>query len=291
MNEQRQIDTVPVDVDKKAFELRPRDKDRDLAHDKMRLKSFTTAERLNEQFLDDHRVLDCEIFNPKPKKRITAQKALKVYKHKQQEKIIHGGGYDYFERSREFEQERQRLKKQFANSAFGKDISTIEIFDIIRKKWHKEMNKEVVDLGNRNFMLPSYHTKTHFKAATSLQMQTDSSLKSPDKRLLGELSLDSHARELAKRTDKASEVKTNDEAESYHGVDLRTFTQNVLKNCGVIRQKDSKVIDTVRGTGFLRKVPLTGDPYATFYGTNSNLGLQLFGNSSRDELNDLKMGS
>ena len=31
-------------------------------------------------------------------------------------------------------------------------------------------NIENPDLGTRNFMLPSYHTKTHFKGATGLQM-------------------------------------------------------------------------------------------------------------------------
>ena len=40
---------------------------------------------------------------------------------------------------------------------------------MIRNKLDKS-NYENPDLGNRNFMLPSYHAKTHFKAARGLEM-------------------------------------------------------------------------------------------------------------------------
>ena len=43
---------------------------------------------------------------------------------------------------------------------------------MIKKKHEKkERNTENPDLGNRNFMIPSYHTKTHFKGATGLHLQ------------------------------------------------------------------------------------------------------------------------
>jgi hypothetical protein len=55
---------------------------------------------------------------------------------------------------------------------------------MIRKKVEKgEKNVENPDLGTRNFMIPNYHTKTHFKAATGLMMQTGSALKTTDQEL------------------------------------------------------------------------------------------------------------
>lgn len=34
------------------------------------------------------------------------------------------------------------------------------------------MEKEAVLAQTRNYMMPSYHEKTHFKAASSIQIQT-----------------------------------------------------------------------------------------------------------------------
>jgi hypothetical protein len=47
---QAHIDTTPVDVDKKAFNLRLRKADRELAHSSFKLKSFSTVDRLNNMY-------------------------------------------------------------------------------------------------------------------------------------------------------------------------------------------------------------------------------------------------
>jgi len=52
-----------------------------------------------------------------------------------------------------------------------------------------------------------------------------------------------------------------------------TFTANVLRNCGEIRNKGTKIIDTTRGTGFLRKFSqwetTLKDPVLTYYGADN----------------------
>jgi|TARA_B110000305_G_C19300509_1_gene568893 hypothetical protein len=55
------IDTMPTDVDKKAFNLRLRDPSKELAHSKFRIKSFSTIDRLNRIYEEDTKILDCEI--------------------------------------------------------------------------------------------------------------------------------------------------------------------------------------------------------------------------------------
>ena len=44
------IDTMPADVDKHAFDLRKRQRDKELAHSTFRIKSFTTVDRLNNMY-------------------------------------------------------------------------------------------------------------------------------------------------------------------------------------------------------------------------------------------------
>ena len=54
------IDTQPVDVDKKAFDLRLRQPEKELAHSKFRLKNFSTIDRLNSLYENDNKILDVE---------------------------------------------------------------------------------------------------------------------------------------------------------------------------------------------------------------------------------------
>ena len=61
---QSNLDTQPVDVDKKAFTLRKREHDKELAHSKFRTKSFSTVDRLNHMYEDDLKILDCEVVGP-----------------------------------------------------------------------------------------------------------------------------------------------------------------------------------------------------------------------------------
>ena len=55
-----------------------------------------------------------------------------------------------------------------------------QAYDAIKKKMRKFSEKETIKLEHRNFILPSYHTKSYFKGATALQLQTDSSLQMND---------------------------------------------------------------------------------------------------------------
>jgi hypothetical protein len=57
---------------------------------------------------------------------------------------------------------------------------------MIKKKYGK-VNKENPDLGVQNYMLPIYHQKLHFKGATSLQLQSDPSVKISDFELRNQL--------------------------------------------------------------------------------------------------------
>ncbi len=63
------LDTTPVDVDKKAFNLRIRDKDKELAHSNFRIHDVSEVDRLNKLYEDDLKVLDCEIIDNKMRKK------------------------------------------------------------------------------------------------------------------------------------------------------------------------------------------------------------------------------
>lgn len=51
---------MPVDIDKRAFDLRLRQPDKELAHSGFRLKNFSTVDRLNSLYEDDNKILDVE---------------------------------------------------------------------------------------------------------------------------------------------------------------------------------------------------------------------------------------
>lgn len=73
------VDTLPADVEKKAFELRLRQPEKELAHSKFRIKSFSTIDRLNVMYEDDSKIMDCELMSSSPKKRIGMPAATKKY--------------------------------------------------------------------------------------------------------------------------------------------------------------------------------------------------------------------
>jgi len=62
----------------------------------------------------------------------------------------------------------------------------------------------------------------------------------------------------------------------------------VLTNCGEYRQKDSQIVDTKRGSGFLRKLSMNlagSDPVNTYYGTKAkHIALGVFGDTSQRNL-------
>lgn len=156
-----------------------------------------------------------------------------------------------------------------------KTINTEEIYKLIQKRM-KKRSIENPDLGHRNFILPSYHTKTYYKGATSLQMQTETSVKVNDSELRNNLNLlrktsseDLVNAKLNKNLSKSNEDLMLERAR--HNVDPASFTKAVLQNCGEIRLKDKNVITTERGSGFMRKFSLlnTTNPAKTFFGTKS----------------------
>ena len=149
---------------------------------------------------------------------------------------------------------------------------------MIKKKHEKkEKNTEAPDLGNRNFMIPSYHTKTHFKAATGLHLQAGSaSLMASQQDLRADF-------KLSHRVDKV----TDPTAVKDDTLDPNDFTKIVLQNCGEYRQRNKSVLPTERGTGFMRKISVlqgSNDPAKTFFGLQSQTAEQLYGGTSRDHL-------
>lgn len=60
------------------------------------------------------------------------------------------------------------------------DIDTEQVYVKLQKKMAGKKSSVSPDLGHRNYMLPSYHEKTHFKGATTLQMQANPSVQADD---------------------------------------------------------------------------------------------------------------
>ena len=70
----------------------------------------------------------------------------------------------------DYNKEKNYIKKIMSRQKPGYEPTTQDVINMINKKKDKGSNKEHVDLKIRNFMIPSYHKKTHFKGALSLQM-------------------------------------------------------------------------------------------------------------------------
>lgn len=67
------IDNSTLDVSpnkQNALKLRPRDKDKELAHN-FRFSDVTSVDRLNRLYEDYNKILDCEVLSKSPKKRLT----------------------------------------------------------------------------------------------------------------------------------------------------------------------------------------------------------------------------
>lgn len=62
----------------------------------------------------------------------------------------------------------------------------------------------------------------------------------------------------------------------------KDFVKTVLKNCGVIRNKNTKILDTERGLGFMRKFKdmKTHDPLSSFFGKDSTTASNIFGGNT-----------
>jgi len=87
LEKQADIDTVPTDVDKKAFNLRLRNKEKELGHSTFRIKSRTDVEKLNTQYEDDLRVLDCEVMSTIPKRRLSMPIATKLFERRMAQEL------------------------------------------------------------------------------------------------------------------------------------------------------------------------------------------------------------
>jgi hypothetical protein len=78
---------VPADIDKKAFNLRLRNKEKELGHSTFRIKPRTDTEKLNTIYEDDLRVLDCEVMSTLPKKRYSMPQATRIFERKMAQEI------------------------------------------------------------------------------------------------------------------------------------------------------------------------------------------------------------
>jgi hypothetical protein len=89
-------------------------------------------------------------------------------------------------------------------------------------------------------------------------MQASSSLNAADNTLRAELGL-RHKKKIARNNsiDRESEMSVGpiDKDAYYADVKPAKFINSVLKNCGVIREKSTNVIETERASGFMRKIP------------------------------------
>lgn len=113
-----------------------------------------------------------------------------IYNHKQAkliEKIRNSTGQTLQIDPEIFEKEKRKLLK---TDTF-KNATNEDILNYIHSKMLKEATKKVEkpDFGHRNYILPSYHSKTHFKAAQAIQMQTVNSLKGSERYFRGEFKL------------------------------------------------------------------------------------------------------
>lgn len=106
---------------------------------------------------------------------------------KELKEVISSHGRSIMVSPERFEKEKRILVK----TEKYKSATNEEIIGIIQAKIFKEITKrhEKPDYGHRNFILPSYHSKTHFKAAQSIQMQTENSLIGTERYYRGEFKL------------------------------------------------------------------------------------------------------
>lgn len=173
---QARIDTTPVDVDKKAFNLRLREADRELAHSSFKLKSFSTVDRLNNMYEDSQKVLDCEVTGKFPKKRFSLPQATRQYLKQLEQVAPHA----HVEPDVLKAEKDKLVARMVKNNMKESEINTEEVYKKLQKKMEGKRSKEAPDFGNRNYMLPTYHEKTHFKGAVSLQMQSSPSVLADD---------------------------------------------------------------------------------------------------------------
>jgi len=173
---QARIDTTPVDVDKKAFNLRLREADRELAHSSFKLKSFSTVDRLNNMYEESQKVLDCEVTGKFPKKRLSLPQATRTYL----KRLAQVAPHTHVEPDVLKAEKDKLVARMVRNNMKESEINTEEVYKKLQKKMEGKRSKEAPDFGNRNYMLPTYHEKTHFKGAVSLQMQSSPSVLADD---------------------------------------------------------------------------------------------------------------
>ena len=73
----------------------------------------------------------------------------------------------------------------------------------------------------------------------------------------------------------------------YADVEPKDFINTVLKNCGVIREKSTHVINTEKGAGFMRKMDSiqSKNPLKVYFGDESPVVTSMFGkNYNQDEV-------
>ena len=151
------------------------------------------------------------------------------------------------------------------------------------------MEKEAAVAQTRNFMLPSYHEKTHYKAARSIHMQVgEQSLLTPEHVLRGDFQLNIRAKgekpppetfDLGSQFTLNTKDAEKERDDTETGLDPKGFARVVLQNCGQIRLKDPRLAATSRGTDFMRKLAKlrSPDPALTFFGSDCHTPFKTYG--------------
>lgn len=199
-------DGVPTDLDKQAFTLRKREPAKEV-NTSFKLKSHSTIDRLNSLYVDDVKVLDCDVFADSPKRRFTLAQAHK--RNTSHQKLTNARVMRELANNPELvEQEKKQLIEKFSNTTFkfdgvitnsklpapcsfdesgrganGRLSQNQRVFNMIKDNLLKRESVRQNQFAVRNYMIPTYHAKTHFKGAQGLQMQTLQSLKSDEKEL------------------------------------------------------------------------------------------------------------
>ena len=116
---------------------------------------------------DDSKIMDCELLANSPKKRLSMPAATKKYLETKKKLTKKMGSHMIKPEILEQEKKRIMARLHKTGSSAAQDLNTEQVYNLIKKRAAR-FNNENPDLGTRNYMLPSYHTKTHYKGAFSL---------------------------------------------------------------------------------------------------------------------------
>lgn len=165
---------------------------KELAHSFFRIKDVTAHDRLNSLYENDTRIMDCEkLDHSLSKKRFSMREATNRFNAQKKKDIA-----EVLQKVQKNEQlidnkSMLAFRAKYGKTTHGKFLKPEDIDKIIENKIVKSIvdKSEKLKLTHKNYMLPSYHQKTHFKAAQSMNLAGESSLSPNDEMLKAELRL------------------------------------------------------------------------------------------------------